>query len=103
MARGMAVKHGWIDLLILALAAFRLTHLIVFDKIMEPLRRPFVGRRFFGTLVTCYWCAGVWVAGILVGGMALWPAVVRWVVIILAVAGAQALIEWWLQLHKKAS
>ena len=28
-------------LLVLGLAVFRLTRLIVFDKIMEPFRRPF--------------------------------------------------------------
>lgn len=102
LVRGMAVNHGWFELLLLALAAFRLTHLVVFDKITEPMRKPFEGRPFLGTLVTCYWCAGIWISGGLVAGQFLWPALFRWVVGILAVAGAQALIELAVQSRKKA-
>lgn len=71
-------------LLVLGLAAFRLTRLIVFDKIMEPFRRPFFSeieekdeqgkveiylipkekgiRRWIGELLSCYWCTGFWVS-----------------------------------------
>lgn len=72
-------------LLVLGLAAFRLTRLIVFDKIMEPFRRPFFSeieekdvetgqveiylipkekgiRGWIGELLSCYWCTGFWVS-----------------------------------------
>lgn len=71
-------------LLILGLAVFRLTRLIVFDKIMEPFRRPFFTeieekdeqgkveiylipkktgiRSWIGELLSCYWCTGSWVS-----------------------------------------
>ena len=71
-------------LLIVGLAVFRLTRMIVFDKIMEPLRRPFFTeieekdesgkveiylipkekgfRRWMGELLSCYWCTGFWVS-----------------------------------------
>lgn len=71
-------------LLVLGLAVFRITRLIVFDKIMEPFRRPFFTeieekdeqgnveiylipkekglRGWIGELLSCYWCTGVWVS-----------------------------------------
>lgn len=71
-------------LLVVGLAAFRITRLIVFDKIMEPLRRPFFSeieekdeegnieiylvpkktgiRSWIGELLSCYWCTGFWVS-----------------------------------------
>jgi hypothetical protein len=71
-------------LIVLGLAAFRLTRLIVFDKIMEPFRRPFFTeieekdesgkveiymipkekgiQSWIGELLSCYWCTGVWVS-----------------------------------------
>lgn len=87
------MKHGALELLILALAAFRLTHLVVFDGIAEPLRIALQNRPFIGDLVACYWCAGIWISAGLVTGLAFWPALFQWVLLVLAVAGVQALIE----------
>jgi len=83
----------WYDLVLLVLASFRLTHLLVFDVITEPLRRPLLGRPFIGTLISCYWCTGIWVSAGLVAGLAFWPSVVRWILLVLAVAGAQSFLE----------
>lgn len=71
-------------LLVVGLAVFRLTRLIVFDKIMEPFRSPFFTEkeetdesgkveiylipkekgimRWMGELISCYWCTGFWVS-----------------------------------------
>lgn len=106
---------GPMELLILALAAFRLTRLIVFDKITEFLRRPFLEeveekdengeievywvvkegrvRSFFGELLSCYWCTGVWSAIILYASYYLYASFVAPVLLILAVAGLAAIIE----------
>ncbi|KON89400.1 sporulation protein [Sporosarcina globispora] len=103
------------ELVILTLASFRLTRLIVFDKITEFLRRPFLEeveekdengeievywvvkegrvRGFFGELLSCYWCTGVWSALFL---YALYYFYVSWaapVLVILSVAGLAAIIE----------
>lgn len=103
----------WMEFVILVLASFRLTRLLVYDGIMEWLRRPFhryieeenedgeietyievkgTGlRKFLGELLSCHWCTGMWVsAGILICFFYL-----PWIMplyILLAVSGAAALL-----------
>ncbi|HWI66116.1 MAG TPA: DUF1360 domain-containing protein [Symbiobacteriaceae bacterium] len=83
----------WLDLALLVLASFRLTHLIVFDAIMEPVRTRLEPIRFVGEVVSCYWCCGIWASGALVAAHLLWPAASRPVELLLAVAAGQALLE----------
>lgn len=105
-----------LDFIIFSMAAYRLTHLLVFDKIVEPIRNLFVKRdfsgpvptftlqggklrRFIGKLLNCHWCAGIWVAG----GMALtyrmFPGAANWIFLALAAAAALSLIETaWLKI-----
>lgn len=61
----------WLALLIYALAVARVTGLIVADSITEPARdwltehlddRPNTAGAAIATLITCPWCAGMWVA-----------------------------------------
>ena len=117
------IKKMNIDLLtfiILGLACFRLTRLIVFDKITESLRQPFfdeieeeneVGtievyylpkatpiKKFIGELLSCYWCTGVWVSSTLVVGYLLIPVVFVPIILIFAVAGLAAILESIVQL-----
>ncbi|MBM6618190.1 DUF1360 domain-containing protein [Bacillus suaedaesalsae] len=97
------------------LASFRLTRLIVFDEITSIIRRPFHEevvetdedgmtntylvikgnglRKWFGELISCYWCTGIWSSAILYGGWSIWPTVMETVMIILAIAGAASIIE----------
>ena len=102
-------------LLILGLAAFRLTRLIVFDKITEPMRRPFFNeveekdeegnvavylvpkergiRGWIGELLACYWCTGVWVSLLLFSlYMSKWPAG-EFIILILAIAAIASILE----------
>ncbi|MDQ0216291.1 hypothetical protein J2S13_002732 [Oikeobacillus pervagus] len=106
---------GLTVLLILGLASFRLTRLIVFDKITEPMRRPFFNeieekdengkemiylvpkergiRKWIGELLSCYWCTGIWVSIFLI---ALYLE--KWllgeiIIIILAVAAIGSILE----------
>ncbi|MEF2095108.1 DUF1360 domain-containing protein [Bacillus sp. CFBP9009] len=101
--------------IILGLASFRLTRLIVFDKIMEPLRSPFFKEieekneegiveiflmpkekgllGWIGQLLSCFWCVGVWVSLFLV-----FLYIQHWfigdvLILILAVAAVGAIIE----------
>ena len=57
-----------IDILLLSLATYRLTRILVFDKIFK-LVRDFIKSRsrlyvfqVIKEIITCPWCAGVWVA-----------------------------------------
>ncbi|OIK15888.1 hypothetical protein BIV60_07830 [Bacillus sp. MUM 116] len=93
----------------LILASYRLTHLIVFDKITEFIRKPFVKKvevktkegtkskevptSMFGYLLKCYWCAGVWSAILLGGAYLLFPKVTFVFIFIFSIAGGQSIIE----------
>jgi len=74
-------------LVLTALAAHRLTRLVVEDTILDAPRLWLVNRAPDGkvaTLITCPWCSGFWLTGIVVGLVALttnlplplivWPA-----------------------------
>lgn len=56
-----------LELVILSLAVYRVTRLIVQDSILEPVRDR-IFRRFnpqrssLGYLLTCTWCMSLWVA-----------------------------------------
>lgn len=108
------------DFTILALASFRLTRLIVFDKITEFLRNPFFDeveeenedgtmevyylpkgtpiKKIIGELLSCYWCTGVWVSAAVVVGHLLLPVVFVPIILVLAVAGLAAILESIVQL-----
>jgi hypothetical protein len=105
---------SWLHFVILALASFRLTHLLVFDEITSFIRNPFLAvtyeedasgqvmrqieikgtglRYWIGSLLSCYWCTGIWSSLLLVILYWLVPAVFP-LLIVLAVAGIAAVIE----------
>ncbi|QNF28454.1 DUF1360 domain-containing protein [Metabacillus elymi] len=105
----------WLQLIIFAFASFRLTRLLVFDKITEFIRRPFhkeieeIGddgavevfiemkgsglRAWIGELLSCYWCTGVWCSSFLYGIWIFWPQGGEPLLVILAIAGVAGLIE----------
>jgi len=116
LVNSQIVNLKFLDLALLGLASYRLTHLIVYDKIFEFLRRPFMKevkekdsegnlevyveprgtgiRHFLGELVSCYWCVGIWMSGGLVVLHLLLPAVViKTFILFMAVAGIQSLLE----------
>ncbi len=96
----------WLNFIMIILASYRLTHLIVFDKITEFIRKPFlkdkkisatetkrVPKSMFGYLLTCYWCTGIWSA-ILLGILFIFtPLFAKYIIFILAIAGGQAILE----------
>lgn len=86
-----------VDLALLILASYRLTHLVVFDRITAPVRNAL--KRWLGPLVSCFWCGGVWISAGLVAGFAYWPVLFWPLVLIFAVAGGQSFLEsilWYL-------
>ncbi|MBP3040123.1 DUF1360 domain-containing protein [Bacillaceae bacterium Marseille-Q3522] len=106
----------FLHFVILTLASFRLTRLMVYDKITEFIRAPFFDEleevdeksgekeiyyipkdrpvlHFFGELLSCYWCTGMWSAIILSILYLLFPDYIFPVLLILAVAGLAAIAE----------
>lgn len=78
----MPVMNSWVALVVLALAVTRATGLVVKDDLTAPLRNPIAyrlgvvnqnqKRPFIGELVTCPWCASMWIAAFTVAGVWLW-------------------------------
>jgi hypothetical protein len=94
------VATAGLELVVDALAAYRLTRLATADVISEPLRRSVVGRSLgwseddvvaaagsaqevvdtladppkLARLITCRWCAGMWIAGGVVAARRVAPA-----------------------------
>lgn len=111
---------NFFEFIILALACFRMTRLIVFDKITEFIRTPFFDeveeenengqteiyfmpkstplKKFMGTLLSCYWCTGVWVAAGLTAGYYLLPTIMSPIILVFAIAGLAAIVESLVQL-----
>lgn len=109
------MEVDFFSFLLLGLASFRLTRLIVFDVITERIRMFFLEemieendnekdtvyvvprgkglRRFIGELISCYWCTGIWVSGFLVASLGLFPSFTMWLLVILSVAALASLIE----------
>ncbi|MFS8630974.1 MAG: DUF1360 domain-containing protein [Bacillales bacterium] len=110
----------WIEFFMFSLASFRLTRLIVFDKITEFLRAPFlqeevivnedgekevyyvpkkgVIRNFIGELISCTWCTGIWASAALYLCYLFYPAFAAPVIVILAIAGSAQVVETAVQL-----
>ena len=85
---------SWLAALILALAAWRVWHLLAEDLILEPVRRyvtrlpddweegdkiPSSYRENVAEFINCPFCLGFWVALGWVGAYALWPDATLWV------------------------
>lgn len=94
----------------IGLAAFRLTRLIVFDKITEFIRSPFFEvveeedgaylvpastglRKWIGELLDCYWCTGIWVSAGLLFLYKFLPLGGEQIILIFAVAALASIVE----------
>ncbi|MFT4412443.1 DUF1360 domain-containing protein [Fredinandcohnia humi] len=107
--------EGWLEFSLFGLASFRLTRLLVFDKITSFIRKPFLHeyeetepdgttatyvdvkgkglRAWIGELLSCYWCTGIWSSGFLYIAWILWPIGIEVLISILGIAGLAAIIE----------
>ncbi|MCP8968357.1 DUF1360 domain-containing protein [Ectobacillus ponti] len=110
----MLMDH-WFLLVLFSFAAFRLTRLLVYDKITAFIRAPFIEeiqvpeedgsvstymklkgsglQRWIGELLSCYWCTGVWVTAFLLLCYYMMPKVAEPLLLLLGVAGIAAIIE----------
>ncbi|MDN3015054.1 DUF1360 domain-containing protein [Paenibacillus sp. BSR1-1] len=109
------MKITFLNIFLLSLSCFRLTRLLVFDKITVFIRRPFFDeikeendngeieiyylpkkkgiKKFFGELLSCYWCTGIWASAIIVTAYILFPIYSSPIILILAIAGLASFIE----------
>jgi hypothetical protein len=109
---------SWLMYLMMVLASYRFTHLIVFDKITDFLRKPFLRKikkhnlkgecitkkkptSMFGYLVNCYWCAGIWSAIVIGSSYIFFPTFAIPFIFVLSIAGAQAIIETFVGVAEK--
>ena len=105
----------FLELTVLGLASFRLTRLMVFDKITGFIRNAFMKeieetdekgekaiylvpkggpvRGFIGELLSCYWCTGVWSSIILYLLYVTVAVIAVPIIVILAISGIAAIIE----------
>ncbi|WP_080847112.1 DUF1360 domain-containing protein [Cytobacillus gottheilii] len=105
----------WLELFIIVLASFRLTRLLVYDQITQFIRAPFfdeveevdeTGQKetylvaknrgikgFFGQLLSCHWCTGVWCAIFICCLYFVYYNIAFPILLVLAVAGLASIIE----------
>ena len=96
--RGLPQSVPFFDLILMILATFRLTRLVVYDSIFQFFRNWFLGRKAegflgtLGTLVNCPWCVGLWFALFVVFFYYLTPG--AWFFILfLAIAGVASVLQ----------
>lgn len=103
------------DLLLLSLATFRLTHVLTEEKVAACLRAPFCElkmvrkpngtvvteevprgtglRRVAGELILCPWCTGIWIATLSTCFFVLLPGAARIVLLAFSVAAAGLIFQ----------
>jgi Protein of unknown function (DUF1360) len=90
-----------VTFVILALAAYRMTHLITTDAIADNFRHK-VWSKYppmtrIGYLITCNWCTGFWVSLLLVVGFLILPQVTLVVSLVMALSGVVGLLSAWIE------
>lgn len=101
----------FMEWLILGLASFRLVRLVLYDTIAEPFRRLFTmdnqneqqtvslwtGVRYLiAYLLTCPWCAGMWIVAFLFA-IHIWVPIADPLIVVLSIAGFVALLHEYLE------
>lgn len=103
------------DLVLLSLASFRITRLLVFDRITKFLRAPFfveveeinedgekelfyvpkktLIRGFIGEMLSCFWCTGIWISMMVFLSFTLFPTITVPILLIFAIAGLAGILE----------
>lgn len=100
------------DLALLSLSAFRAGHLVAYDKVTEPLRKPFTEttpdpsgagdtvvprgsgvQKALGELVACPTCVGTWVGAFLTYGLMFLPGPTKVLLAILSATGVAELLH----------
>lgn len=86
------------DAVIMALATFRLTRLVVYDAITRWFRAYFADGEEYTlagtvrTLVNCPWCVGLWFALVVATAYFIWPPL-WFFIFVLALGGAATFVQ----------
>lgn len=83
--------------ILLSLATYRLTRLVLLDEIAEPLRER-IWKRFpphtkFGYLFTCFWCFGFWASILVVVLYLLVPPIAYVVSLVLSISAVVGIVS----------
>lgn len=86
----------WLTLVVLALATYRLSRLLVEDEVLAWLRER-VWRRFppstaLGYWFTCYWCTSIWTGSLLVAAFMMIPVPTTVVALALALSAVAGIV-----------
>ncbi|RKL67718.1 hypothetical protein CR203_10250 [Salipaludibacillus neizhouensis] len=110
------MEISWLHLVLLGLAVFRITHLVIYDKITERFRGKFLeekevvneesgelewlilakGRgvqKFLGQLFICHWCLSIWVSFVFIGMYWIFPEITIILAFTLSIAAIAAVID----------
>jgi hypothetical protein len=88
-----------LNFVVLALGAFRLTHIVTTDVIADGFRQ-WVWSKYdtstkIGYLITCNWCTGFWVSLLFVAGASALPQLTFVVSLVLAISALVGLLSAW--------
>lgn len=90
-----------INFVILALGAYRLTHIITTDAIADNFRQWVWSKQGpttkIGYLITCNWCTGFWVSLAFVIGASILPQLTFVVSLVLAISAVIGLLSAWIE------
>lgn len=94
---------SWMTLFILGLGIYRMTDIILFEKVTEPVRDIFVSdektskqtalQKFSTQLFTCNSCFGVWVATVVVYFYILFPTQTLIIMLIMSLTGLERFLS----------
>jgi hypothetical protein len=109
----------WYDFILMVLASFRFTRLVVYDTITNFMRAPFHNsveetlpdgtsetyieikgdgiKYWIGELLSCHWCIGIWSSIIIYTNYLLFPIYAIPVITILAIAGCASIIQSYIE------
>lgn len=90
--------HDPLQLVLAALAVYRMTRLVVEDEVTRPARERITARRPGGRaayLVTCPWCVSFWLAALWVTALYLVPTVALGADAVLALSAVAGLLSSW--------
>jgi len=97
--QNFVTQLGVFDFIIISLASYRMTRLLIYDKVLNFLRDKIVNStsekgwivssRYF---LTCPWCAGVWMS-LFITSLYLYHDLGKFLAYILAVAGVASFIH----------
>jgi|APGre2960657373_1045057.scaffolds.fasta_scaffold16748_4 hypothetical protein len=99
--KGIAMEIAFGNFIILALAVYRASRLIIEDTVLDSFRN-WVWSRFtpdrggIGYLLTCYWCVSFWISSLVIVSYIIVPIPTIAVCAVFALSAGAGIITAWL-------